>query len=88
MQKSRLQHLIQEDPGLVWYTGNKRRLSDSSIFEHVLNYGTWDQVQQSLALLGLKEASDLYADLKNRPRSNLKSRVRHYFDLYFDKHAH
>jgi len=84
MQQLGLQRIIQEDPSLIWYSHNISNLSDASIFEHVLNYGTWDQVQQSIKLLGLENAINLYKNLTNSSRSNIKPRVKHYFNLYFN----
>ncbi len=84
MQTQGLQKLIQEDPSLVWYTSNTANLSEASILEHVLNYGTWEQIQEAMKILGLKNTISLYKSLVNTPRSNIKPRVRHYFNLYFD----
>lgn len=83
MQTSKLQNIIQKDPSLVWYTNNTSNLSDASIFEHVLNYGTWEQVQESIKTLGLANTIQLYQSLVAVSRSNIKPRVKHYFDLYF-----
>jgi len=79
----RLQKIIQENPSLVWYTNDTANLSDASIFEHILNYGTWNQVQESIKLLGLKDTINLYKSLVDTKRSNIRPRVKHYFNLYF-----
>ena len=78
-----LKKIIQDDPSLVWYTDSTLNLNDKSIFEHVLNYGTWGQVQEVLKTIGLREAYNLYKSMVDKPRSNIKPRVKHYFDLYF-----
>ncbi len=83
MQSSRLQKIIQENPSLVWYTNNRSGLSDSSILEHILNYGTWKQVQEAIRLLGLKDMISLYRSLADTSRSNIKPQVKRYFNLYF-----
>lgn len=83
MQNLELKKVIQNDPSLIWYAQNTSNLSDKSILEHVLNYGTWEQVQKAIGALGLKKTIELYNALTNKPRSNIKPRVKHYFDLYF-----
>lgn len=83
MSSRGLNKILQEDSSLVWYTKNTSNLSDESVLEHVLNYGTWKQVQEVLGILGLKGTVDLYHSIVNKPRCNLKPRVKYYFDLYF-----
>ena len=78
-----LNKIPQEDPSLIWYTKNTPNLSDESVLEHVLNYGTWKQVQEVVGIKGLKGTVDLYHLLVNKPRSNIKPRIKYYFDLYF-----
>ena len=46
MQK--VQDIIKKKPYLAWYVRNVESLSDESVLEHVLNYGTWEQVQESI----------------------------------------
>ncbi len=84
MQAHVLNKIVQEDPLLMWYTNNTTNVSDASVFEHVLNYGTWKQVQEAIKLLGLTNTINLYKLLINAPRSNIKPRVKHFFNLYFD----
>lgn len=86
-QKVGLQHVIQKDPSLVWYTKDRENLTDESILEHVLNYGSWGQFQSIISSLGMPEATKMYAKLADKSRNNLKPRVKHYFDLYFSTHA-
>lgn len=78
-----LKDIVLSNPSLIWYSNNTSNLSDESILEHVLNYGTWQQVQQILSTLGSQKTFDLYTKISNKPRTNLKPRVKHYFDLYF-----
>lgn len=78
-----LQKIVKDDPSLVWYTHNISNLSDASIFEHVLNYGTWNQIQESIKILGMENTINLYKNLTSNSRSNIKPRVKHYFNLYF-----
>lgn len=79
--------IVEENQNLVWYVKKKKNLSDESIFEHVLNYGSWEEVQQAIDLLGIDKAKEHFYSLASKPRSNLKHRVKHYFNLYFSAHA-
>lgn len=83
MRQSKLKKIIQDDPSLVWYVKDHSQISDTSILEHILNYGKWEQVQAAIKSLGLKNIRQLYKSLVNKPRINIKPRVKHYFDLYF-----
>ncbi len=87
MSLSPLQTIINEDPQLVWYVSQDSVLSTQSIFEHILNFGSWDQVQKAISILGIDEAAKLFKQLAKKSRSNLKPRVKHYFNLYFHEHA-
>ncbi|MCA9372016.1 hypothetical protein KC726_03905 [Candidatus Woesebacteria bacterium] len=83
MQKQKLIKILSEDPTLIWYTNAKDSVSDESIFEHVLNYGNWEQVQEVIRTLGKEATVELYHKLTSKPRCNIRHRTKHYFDLYF-----
>ncbi|MBU0650129.1 hypothetical protein KKG63_02960 [Patescibacteria group bacterium] len=83
MEHKELGKILAEDPSLIWYTKDDAVVDNESILEHILNYGTWNQVQKAIKILGLNRTAALYQTLVNKPRSNIKQRVKHYFDLYF-----
>jgi len=83
MKKAYLTELVEKDPNLIWYVTNKNILSDKSIFEHILNFGTWEQVKKAIQILGFNKARQIYFKLAKAKRTNLKTRVKHYFNLYF-----
>lgn len=83
MNQNKLEKIIQDDPSLVWYVRDHSNISDTSILEHILNYGKWEQVQEAIRTLGLPNIITLYKSLTDKPRNNIKPRVKHYFDLYF-----
>lgn len=47
--------IIKNKPYLVWYVKNPDKLSESSVLEHILNYGNWDDVQQFIKIKGFKK---------------------------------
>ncbi len=86
-----IHEFIKERPYLVWYVGKKDldRLDEPSIVEHVLNYGNWDDVQKMIKILGLKKTAEIFYK-KSTPdkfgRQNYRPEIKHYFQLYFNKH--
>lgn len=83
-----LRTFIEERPHLVWYVGDVSRLSVSSVVENTLNYGTWQDVQALIALLGRDETAQVFASHQERMRSNYRPEIAHYFQLYFSHVAH
>jgi len=88
---SPLAAFIKKRPYLIWYTKNYDQLSAESIVEAVLNYGDWDDVQGLIKILGMKKTAEIFWR-KSKPdkfgRQNYRPEIKHYFKLYFDKHAH
>ena len=82
-----INEFIKKRPYLVWYTKNFDRLSKESIVEAVLNYGDWDDVQKMISILGMRKIAKIFRKAAFRKRSNYHPKTRHYFNLYFNKHA-
>lgn len=85
MQKIR--EFIRSKPYLVWYTKNYDELSEKSIVEGVLNYGNWNDYLFVENSLGLSRVSNIFKDLKNKKRTNLRPQTINYFSNYFNKYA-
>lgn len=85
-----LKTFIKKRPYLIWYAKNYEDLSPESIVEAVLNYGSWDDVQALIKILGIKEVARIFRK-KSKPskigRQNYRSEIINYFNLYFKKHA-
>ncbi len=47
-----LKKIIKNKPHLVWYVQDIKNLSEASIFEHILNFGEWKDVQETIQILG------------------------------------
>lgn len=82
-----LADLFKQKPYLAWYVGNKARLSEKSMLEHVLNYGTWEDYQLTESALGLRRTYILFQELISRKRINLKPQTVNYFTKYFETYA-
>ena len=72
---------------LIWYTKNYDNLGEASITEAILNYGDWEDVQQLIEVMGIKQTREIFSENTSGPRTNYRPEVRDYFNLYFNKHA-
>lgn len=81
------QEFIKQRPYLVWYVKDFNKLDDESIVEHTLNYGTWDDVQKLIKIIGIKKLSRIFNKQANKARSNYRPEIKNYFQLYFARHA-
>ena len=85
-----IHQFIKTRPYLIWYVKNLNKLSEASIVEHVLNYGDWDDVQEMIKILGMKKTAKIFR-VKSKPseigRQNYAENTKHFFTLYFNKHA-
>jgi len=75
---------------LVWYVKKPENLPSEAIVEAVLNYGNWDDVQKLIKILGMQRVAKIFRQ-KSKPskigRQNYRPEIKHYFQLYFNKHA-
>ena len=85
--KDTLYKFIQSRPHLVWYVGDLRHLSEESIVEHVLNYGTWEDFQELLRILGVPQTAQLFRKRALLKRTNYRPEIKNFFQLYFNSHA-
>ena len=85
-----IHEFIKKRPYLVWYVKDLDKLDESSIVEHVLNYGNWDDVQEMIKILGLPRVAEIFRN-KSLPdkfgRQNYRPEIKNYFQLYFRKHT-
>ena len=82
-----VQDIVRKKPYLAWYVKDKAQLSDSAVLEHVLNYGSWEDVQKYIQLKGIKATSDIFREARSKKRSNYLPEIENFFSLYFKKHA-
>ena len=77
---------IKERPHLIWYVKNYDRLSERSVVEHTLNYGTWNDVQELVNIMGIKDMAAIFKQYAFEERTNYLPEIKLYFDRYFTKH--
>jgi len=83
----KLTQLFGQKPYLAWYVDSREKLSEKSMLEHILNYGTWEDYQVAEAALGLKKIKSLFRELVAGRRVNLKPQTKNYFTNYLKKYA-
>ena len=81
---------IKERKYLIWWVKDYDRLNAEAIVEATLNYGDWSDVQTLIKILGIKKVAEIFR-AKSQPsamgRQNYGTKTKHYFTLYFNKHA-
>lgn len=79
--------LIRNKPYLAWSTKNYNELSPQSILESVISYGDWSDFTALTKLFGITQSAELFEEIKNKRRSNLRPQTINYFTKYFKKYA-
>lgn len=84
-----IKEFIKKRKYLVWYVKDVTRLNNEAIVEAVLNYGNWDDVQGLIKILGIKEVARIFRTQTspNKMRINYRPDIKHFFSLYFKRHA-
>lgn len=82
-----LQKLFRQKPYLAWYIADKEKLSEASMLEHILNYGTWEDYLKAERALGLSKINSLFHELSIKRRVNLRPQTVNYFTNYLRKYA-
>lgn len=76
--------IIKNKPYLAWYIKDPEKLSETSVLEHVLNYGNWEDVQLFIKLKGLDETANLFNESLKNKRTNYSPAIKSYFSRYFN----
>lgn len=79
--------LFEKKPYLAWYVENREKLSEKSMLEHILNYGTWEDYLEAEKALGIKQINLLFKEMVGKRRVNLRPQTINYFRSYLAKYA-
>lgn len=84
-----IQEFIRKRKHLAWYVKNVTHLDEEAIVEAVLNYGDWKDVQGLIKILGIHRVARIFRlqTHPNRSRINYHPKTKHFFSLYFKRHA-
>ncbi|MCL4392522.1 hypothetical protein M1145_00040 [Patescibacteria group bacterium] len=78
---------IKTRPYLVWYSKSYHTMSEGVIIESVLNYGSWEDFQELVKILGIKKIALIFRQSISLERCNYRPEVKNYFTLYFNRYA-
>lgn len=79
---------IKKRKYLIWYVKDYDKLNAEAIVEATLNYGNWDDAQKLIKILGIKKVAKIFFKQVKQKRCNYYPKTKHYFKLYFNKHAY
>jgi hypothetical protein len=82
-----LSAFMRARPHMVWYVRDSGALDEASVVEHVLNYGTWADVQELCTLLGIGKTASIFRAHVAGARSNYRKNIASYFTRYFNRYA-
>jgi len=93
MRSEALKAYIRQRGALFWYSpGDKgETVSDELLVEHILNYGTMDDVRELFRVMGLQRVAEVFfrsITLSERRKNNYTPIALNYFTLLFNRHAH
>lgn len=84
-----IKQFIRERNSLFWYIKPeaKEKISVEFLVEHILNYGSLDDVKRLIELLGIKKTAEIFFQRSSLQRNNYFPKVKNYFTLYFNRHV-
>ena len=89
MRSEELKQYIRDRSALFWYSPADKgeTVSDELLVEHILNYGTMDDVRELFRLMGLQRVAEVFRSMTDRKRLNFFPEIWNFFDLLFVRHA-
>ena len=82
-----LSGIFLKKPYLAWYVKDVKSVSTESLLEHIFNYGDWKDYLAAEKTLGIHTTKSIFENLKNKPRSNLRTKTVNYFEKYYQRYA-
>ena len=89
VHNSEIKKFIRENSSLLWWVNpeEKMNISINALVEAVLNYGNEKSVKKLFDLVGIKIVADIFYRQISGKRSNYHQRTKHFFQIYFNRHA-
>jgi len=84
-----IKNFIQENEALFWGVKpeDKVNISLNVLVETILNYGNEKSVKRLFNLIGVKTVAEIFFRQISGRRSNYHQRTKHFFEIYFKRHA-
>jgi len=77
---------LVSDRNLIWYS-NPKKLSSSSIVEHVFSNGDFEDFQEILRLFGKEKVKEIFTRQINKSKINYRPITINFFKHYFQLNA-
>ncbi|MEN9302466.1 MAG: hypothetical protein RL264_895 [Bacteroidota bacterium] len=89
MNSERVKSFIRKNKELFWHIPKSKveDISNEVLVEYVINYGDYDAVKEMIDLLGISEVAEIFRKNSQNGRSNYNRLNKHFFNLYFNRHA-
>ena len=84
-----IKEFIRENETLFWGVKpeEKENISLNVLVETILNYGNEKNIRTLFDLVGVKTVAEIFSRQISGKRSNYHQRTKHFFQLYFNRHA-
>ncbi len=84
-----IKNFIRENEALLWGVKpeDKVNISLNVLVETILNYGNEKSVKKLFDLIGVKTVAEMFLRQISGRRSNYHQRTKHFFEIYFKRHA-
>jgi hypothetical protein len=92
MRDEATKDFIRRHGELFWYSPENKgeTVSDELLVEHILNYGTMDDVRELFQVMGLQRTAEVFfrsINMSERRRNNYNPVTLNYFTLLFNRYA-
>jgi len=90
MRSEALKAYIRKRGELFWYSPEDKgeTVSDELLVEHILNYGTMEDVQELFRVMGLQRVAEVFRGMTGRKVLNFFPEIWNFFNLVFTRYAH
>lgn len=84
-----IRQFIRKNSNLFWYIpeDKKQDISLGLLVETILNYGNRASVKELFEQIGIEKAAEVFGEQVKKKRNNYFLPVKHFFQLYFARHA-
>ena len=88
-RNAEIKSFIMENSSLFWWIKpeEKPNISIDAVVEAVLNYGNEKSVKKLFDLIEINKVADIFYRQISGKRSNYNKRTKHFFQIYFKRHA-
>ena len=89
MRNEALKAYIRKRSALFWHSPEDKgeTVSDELFVEHILNYGSMEDVQELFRVMGLQRVAEVFKGMTGRKALNFFPEIWNFFNLVFIRYA-